>query len=65
MRFKSLLLCNVAQVRCQMGHCQSRLQRAELGLEYELLYTSENYYNAPFRIIKQMATFQVKVQTEK
>lgn len=53
-------LYNVALVRHQMDHCQ-----ISLGLEYELLYTSEKYYNTPIRIIKQMTTFQVKVQTEK
>lgn len=43
---------------------QSCHQRAELDLEYELLYTNEKHYNIRIRIITQVATFQVKVQTE-
>lgn len=40
-------------------------QPAGSGLEHELLYTSEKYYNIHMRLIKQMATFHFKVQTEK
>lgn len=48
-----------------MDRYQSCRQRADLGLEYKLLFTNEKHYNIRIRIITQMATFQVKVQTEK
>lgn len=55
-----VLKCCCSVVLPRLLPSGSCLQLAGLGLQYELLYTSENYYNNFIRIVEQMATLRPK-----
>lgn len=57
-----VLKCCCSVVLPRLLPSGSCLQLAGLSLQYELLYTSENYYNNLIRIMEQMATLRPKIR---